>query len=43
MRKYSRQFEKVLPGKAVVRFVQLERRINLLLDVKVASDVPIIE
>lgn len=42
-RAYSKQFEKVLPGKRVVKFFQLEHRINMLVDIKIASGVPIIE
>lgn len=42
-RDYSRQLEKVLPGKTLARFFMLERRIDLLVDLKIASEIPIIE
>ena len=42
-RDYLKQLEKVLPGKTLARFFMLERRIDLLVDLKIASEIPIIE
>jgi hypothetical protein len=42
-RDYFKQLEKVLPGKTLTRFFMLERRIDLLVDIKIASEIPIIE
>jgi hypothetical protein len=42
-REYLKQFEDVLPGRKVARFFQLEYRINLLADLQIASEIPIIE
>ena len=42
-RAYFKRFEKVLPGKALARYLQLEYRFGLLLDLKNTSEVPLIE
>ena len=40
---YFKQFGKVLPGKTLLRFFLLERRIDMLVDLKIASEIPIVE
>jgi len=35
--------EKVLPGKTIVRWLQLERRLQLLIDAQVSKDLPVIQ
>ena len=42
-RDYFKQLGKVLPGRTLARFFMLERRIDLLVDIKIASEIPIIE
>jgi hypothetical protein len=42
-RDYFKHLEKVLPGRTLARFFMLERRIDLLVDLKIASEIPIIE
>jgi hypothetical protein len=39
-KKYFAEFNKVLPGLTVAKFVQLEYRLDLLVDVKIASELP---
>jgi len=39
-RKYFKKFNKVLPALTVTKFFQLERRIDLLMDVQVESSLP---
>lgn len=41
--KYLPMVEKVLSGKKAARFFQLERRINALVDLQVASEIPLVE
>ena len=41
--KYIPMFQKVLPGKKVALFFQLDRRIGLLLDLQLASQIPLVE
>jgi len=41
-RKYMNQFLKVLPAKTVARFYQVDRRINLLLDLEVSGQIPLV-
>ena len=36
------QFEKVIPGRKVARFFQIDRRLYALLDLQVASEVPLV-
>ena len=40
---YFKRLEKVLPGKTVARFFQLEYRFRLMSDLKITSEVPLIE
>lgn len=40
---YFKRLEKVLPGKTVARFFQLEYRFRLMTDLKIISEVPLIE
>jgi hypothetical protein len=35
--------EKVLPSKTIVRWLQLERRLQLLIDAQVSKDLPVIQ
>lgn len=35
--------EKALPGKTIVRWLQLERRLQLLIDAQVSKDLPVIQ
>jgi Spy/CpxP family protein refolding chaperone len=41
--KYLPLVEKVLSGKKAARFFQLERRINALVDLQLASEIPLVE
>ncbi|HXX58387.1 MAG TPA: hypothetical protein VEI96_10340 [Thermodesulfovibrionales bacterium] len=36
-------FEKILPAKKVVRFLQIDRRLGLILDLQIASQLPLSE
>lgn len=40
--KYAGELMKVLPPKTVARFFQVDRRINLLLDLEVAGQIPLV-
>jgi len=40
--RYIPQFEKVIPGKKVALFFQLDRRLYAVLDLQVASEIPLI-
>jgi hypothetical protein len=42
-RKYVPIIEKVLSGKKTATFFQLDRRIGLLLDVQLASQIPLVQ
>jgi hypothetical protein len=42
-RAYLKRFEKVLPGKKLARYLQLEYRFGLLLDLKNTSEVPLVD
>jgi hypothetical protein len=42
-RKYYRKMEKGLPARTVSKFFQVEHRINLLIDVQLAAQLPLIE
>ena len=42
-RTYLKRFEKVLPGKTLARFLQLEYRFGLLIDLKNTAEIPLIE
>jgi hypothetical protein len=35
--------EKLLPGKTIVRWLQLERRLQLLVDAQLAKELPVIQ
>ena len=39
-KEYFTEFSKVLPGLTVAKFFQLEHRLDLLVDLKIASDLP---
>ncbi len=40
---YANKFGKVLPPQTLMRFLQIERRVDLLIDLQLASIVPIVE
>jgi Spy/CpxP family protein refolding chaperone len=40
-RKYAKQFEKVLPPAEVVRFVQIENKLDTLLKLKAVANIPL--
>jgi hypothetical protein len=40
---YISIFQKVLPGKKVALFFQVDRRIGVLMDLQVASEIPLVE
>ncbi len=42
-RKYKDEMLKVLPAKLVARFFQVDRRINLLIDLTLSSKIPLVE
>ena len=42
-KKYFRKFDKVLSSKTVAKFFQLENQINLLIDLQIASELPLIK
>ena len=42
-KKYKDELLKVLPGKVVARFFQIDRRINNLIDLKIASQIPLVQ
>lgn len=41
--KYFPMFQKVLPGKKAARFFQIDRRIGILMDVQLASEIPLVQ
>ena len=41
--KYIPMFQNVLPGKKATLFFQLDRRISVLLDLQLASEIPLVE
>jgi hypothetical protein len=41
VKKYARQFDKVLPTSTVLRWVQIENKLNAVLDVEAASIIPL--
>jgi len=41
--KYMKRFRKELPGKTVARYFQLERQINLLMDLQIAVNLPLLQ
>jgi hypothetical protein len=42
-RKYLPMFQTVLPGKKLATFYQLDRRLNTLIDVQLASQIPLVQ
>lgn len=42
-KKYFKKFDKVLPSKTVAKYFQLENQINLLIDMQIASELPLIK
>lgn len=40
---YFKRFEKALPGKALARYLQLEYRFGLMMDLKNTAEVPLVE
>jgi hypothetical protein len=40
--KYLPQFQKVVSGKKVARFFQIDRRIGVLLDIQLGSEIPLV-
>ncbi len=42
-RKYFKEFEKVLPANRVARFFQVDHRLDLLVDLQIASQVPLVD
>lgn len=42
-KKYFKRFDRVLPSKTVAKFFQLENQINLLIDLQIASELPLIK
>ncbi len=42
-RKYFKEFEKVMPANRVARFFQVDHRIDLLVDLQIASQVPLVD
>lgn len=40
---YLKRFEKVLPGKTLARYLQLEYRFGLMMDLKNTAEVPLVE
>jgi hypothetical protein len=43
MKKYYKKFEKALSPKAAARFTQIENQINLLIDLQIASSMPLVK
>lgn len=41
--KYVPIFRKVLPGKTAATFFQLDRRISMMIDLKVTSQIPLVQ
>ncbi len=41
--KYLEEFSAVLPGRTVARFFQVDRRIDLLIDLQIASELPMVK
>lgn len=41
--KYFKEFSKILPGTKVARFFQIDNRIDLLINVQLASELPLVE
>ena len=43
VKKYKDEFLKVLPAKTVARFLQVDSRLNVLLDLAAASQIPLVQ
>jgi len=43
VKKYKGEFLKVLPAKTVARFLQVDSRLNVLLDLAAASQIPLVQ
>jgi hypothetical protein len=43
VKKYKDEFLKVLPAKTVARFLQVDNRLNVLLDVAAAKQIPLVQ
>ena len=41
-RKYVPLFEKVIPGRKAAHFFQIDRRLYALIDLQIASEVPLV-
>jgi uncharacterized FlgJ-related protein len=41
-KKYVDEFAKVLPAKMVARFFQIDRRVNMLIDLELSSQIPLV-
>jgi hypothetical protein len=42
-RKYFKEFEKVMPANRVARFFQVDHRLDLLIDLQLAAQLPLID
>jgi hypothetical protein len=42
-KKYYAEMSKVLPGKVVARFFQIDRRLNMLIDLTLSSQLPLVQ
>ena len=42
-KKYFKKFEKALSAITAAKFIQVENQINLLIDLQIASDLPLIK
>jgi len=40
-KKYSKKFNKIMPGAKVVRFMQIERRLNSVIELKLSNAIPL--
>jgi hypothetical protein len=40
---WSPKFEKVIPGKAVARFFQIENKLDLIVQIEVAAEIPLVQ
>jgi hypothetical protein len=41
-KKYVDEFQKVLPAKTTARFFQIDRRVNMLIDLELSSQIPLV-
>ena len=42
-KKYVDEFMKVLPPKSAARFLQVDRRLNMLIDLELSSAIPLVK